>query len=205
MENVSHSRSPLCLSLSKLLRILVYSPPKRVFFGHSGRITLVHLWFLLVHKTPGSPTSSMAQCAQLSGGSKLIRLASSRTGPGRQCVSFFLSPGLTTYQRVNTTVNDKPVTTMPPTQDAPEDYVVRHKIIALHLAVTVGGAKFYPFCTRIRISLVFFFPGAYNDNDPCIYDPSVYPELPTLSSVHRVEPRAACGHDSGQLSRRRRN
>lgn len=106
-------------------------------------------------ETPRPATSSIAQRVQLSvrGGSKLIRLARSRTGPaGRQCVSFFLSLGHTTYQRINMTVNGKPVTITPPTQDAPEDYLVRHEIIAL-LAVTVSGAEFHPFYTQIRIGL----------------------------------------------------
>lgn len=98
----------------------------------------------------------MTQHTQLSGGSKSIRLARSRTGPEHQCVSFSPSLGHETYQRVNNTVGNKPVNVTSPTQerqDAPEDYLVRHKIIALHLAVTVGGAKFCPFCTQIRIVL----------------------------------------------------
>jgi hypothetical protein len=74
--------------------------------------------------TPGPATGSMAQGAQLPGGLKLIKLAGSQTGPGRQCVSVFLSrvsPARTTYQRVNTTVNNKPVTVTPLMQDSPED------------------------------------------------------------------------------------
>ena len=49
--------------------------------------------------------------------------------------------------------NNKSVTVTPPTQDAPEDHLVWHEIIAFHLAVTVGGAEFYPLCTRIRNGL----------------------------------------------------
>jgi hypothetical protein len=54
--------------------------------------------------------------------------------------------------------------------------------VILHLAVTLGRAEFYPFCTQIRIggpqtgtpNQTVFFPGAYNDNDPGIYDPNIY-------------------------------
>jgi hypothetical protein len=48
--------------------------------------------------------------------------------------------------------------------------------------VTLGGAEFYPSCTQVRIggsqtgtpNQTVLFPGAYNDNDPGIYDPNVY-------------------------------
>jgi Auxiliary Activity family 9 (formerly GH61) len=79
-------------------------------------------------------------------------------------------------------VSGKPVSVTLPTNVAPGDYLVRHEIIALQLAVTLGGAEFYPSCTQIRISgsqtgtpnQTVSFPGAYNDNDPGIYDPNVY-------------------------------
>ena len=69
-----------------------------------------------------------------------------------------------------------------PNEIAPGDYLVRHEIIALHLAVTQGGAEFYPSCTQIRVggsqtgtpNQTVSFPGAYNDNDPGIYDTSIY-------------------------------
>ena len=62
----------------------------------------------------------MAQRVLLSGGSKLIRLATSRTGlAGYQCVSFFLAPDRIAYDRVDTAVNDRPVTVTPSMQDAP--------------------------------------------------------------------------------------
>ena len=75
----------------------------------------------------------------------------------------------------------------------PGDYLIRHEIIALHLAVTRGGAEFYPSCTQIRVggsgtgtpSDTVTFPGAYSDNDPGIFDPTVstevYLEKPLLS------------------------
>ncbi|KAI8969698.1 glycosyl hydrolase family 61-domain-containing protein [Trametes punicea] len=69
----------------------------------------------------------------------------------------------------------------------PGDYLIRHEIIALHLAVTMGGAEFYPSCTQVRVggsgtgspSNLATFPGAYHDDDPGIYDPNVFdPESP---------------------------
>jgi hypothetical protein len=79
-------------------------------------------------------------------------------------------------------VNRSPVSVTLPTAVSPGEYLVRHEIIALHLAVTLGGAEFYPSCTQIRIggsqtgtpNQTVSFPGAYNDNDPGIYDPNVY-------------------------------
>jgi len=65
---------------------------------------------------------------------------------------------------------------------APGGYLIRHEIIALHLAVTMGGAEFYPSCTQVLIggsgggspNGTVSFPGAYSDSDPGIYDPSVF-------------------------------
>ncbi len=64
---------------------------------------------------------------------------------------------------------------------APGDYLIRHEIIALHLAVSKGGAEFYPSCTQVRVSGdgsgkpqdTVTFPGAYSDSDPGIFDPEV--------------------------------
>ncbi|OSC96684.1 lytic polysaccharide monooxygenase [Trametes coccinea BRFM310] len=64
----------------------------------------------------------------------------------------------------------------------PGDYLIRHEIIALHLAVTMGGAEFYPSCTQVRVggsgsgspNNLVTFPGAYHDDDPGIYDPNVF-------------------------------
>ena len=69
-----------------------------------------------------------------------------------------------------------------PTKVAPGDYLVRNEIIALQLAVSLGGAEFYPSCTQIRVggsqkgtpNQTVLFPGAYSDTDPGIYDPNVY-------------------------------
>ena len=64
---------------------------------------------------------------------------------------------------------------------APGGYLIRHEIIALHLAEQIGGAEFYPMCTQVTIggngngvpSPTVSFPGAYSDTDPGIYDPTV--------------------------------
>jgi hypothetical protein len=79
-------------------------------------------------------------------------------------------------------VSGKPVSVTLPTNVAPGGYLVRHEIVALHLAVTLGGAEFYPSCTQVNIggsqtgmpNQTVSFPGAYNDNDPGIYVPNVY-------------------------------
>lgn len=85
-----------------------------------------------------------------------------------------------------------------PQDIAPGGYLVRHEvgtqiiralmvihinvqIIALHLAMTMGGAEFYPSCTQILIGgngntqpdSTLSFPGAYHDDDPGIYVPNV--------------------------------
>ncbi|KAH9985301.1 glycosyl hydrolase family 61-domain-containing protein [Russula vinacea] len=88
--------------------------------------------------------------------------------------------GSTWYQQ--DVMNGKPISVTLPTQVAPGDYLIRNEIIALHLAETLGGAEFYPSCTQVRIggsqtgtpNQTVLFPGAYNDNDPGIFDPNVY-------------------------------
>ncbi|OJT15637.1 Endoglucanase-7 [Trametes pubescens] len=65
---------------------------------------------------------------------------------------------------------------------SPGDYLIRHEIIALHLAVTKGGAEFYPSCTQVRVggsgsgtpTDTVKFPGGYSDSDPGIFDPNVF-------------------------------
>ena len=73
--------------------------------------------------------------------------------------------------------HDKPITVTPPTQDFPKDHPVRREIIALHLAVTVGGAEFYPFCTEFETTSpnqTASILGAYTYSDPSIYYPIIY-------------------------------
>ncbi|KDR73179.1 hypothetical protein GALMADRAFT_100803 [Galerina marginata CBS 339.88] len=71
-----------------------------------------------------------------------------------------------------------------PSTLAPGNYLLRHEIIALHLATSMGGAEFYPACAQIRVggsqtgapqsSELVSLPGAYSDSDPGIFDPSVF-------------------------------
>ncbi|KAI0821719.1 glycoside hydrolase [Trametes gibbosa] len=60
-----------------------------------------------------------------------------------------------------------------PSGIAPGEYLLRHEIIALHTAMTAGGAEFYPSCTQIKVggsktgtpNATVSFPGAYKDTD----------------------------------------
>ncbi len=66
-----------------------------------------------------------------------------------------------------------------PANLAPGGYILRHEIIALHLAETVGGAEFYPSCSQINVGgsgtgtptddELVSLPGAYSDTDPGIF------------------------------------
>ncbi|KAH9828982.1 glycosyl hydrolase family 61-domain-containing protein [Rhodofomes roseus] len=66
----------------------------------------------------------------------------------------------------------------------PGGYLIRHEVIALHQAVSVGGAEFYPSCTQVLISgsgdgtpssgETCTFPGGYSNTDPGIYVPDIY-------------------------------
>ncbi|TFY77212.1 hypothetical protein EWM64_g6800 [Hericium alpestre] len=72
----------------------------------------------------------------------------------------------------------KPITLSLPTDLPSGDYLLRHEIIALHLAESVGGAEFYPNCIQMRVTgggsstkqpdNTVSFPGAYKANDPGI-------------------------------------
>jgi hypothetical protein len=71
-----------------------------------------------------------------------------------------------------------------PANIAPGNYLIRHDIIALHLATSLNGAEFYPGCAQLRVGGngngvpaardLVRIPGAYSDNDPGIFDPSVF-------------------------------
>lgn len=63
------------------------------------------------------------------------------------------------------------------------DYIMRHEIIALHLADKVGGAEFYASCFQVTVSggtgsgspgPTVKHPGAYTANDKGIYTPKVF-------------------------------
>lgn len=70
-----------------------------------------------------------------------------------------------------------------PSSIAPGNYLLRSEIISLQLAMTMGGAEFYPGCIQLSIggsgtgaatsSEECEFPGCYSDSDPGIYDPTV--------------------------------
>ncbi|KAG9102262.1 hypothetical protein FRC07_010251 [Ceratobasidium sp. 392] len=63
------------------------------------------------------------------------------------------------------------------------DYIMRHEIIALHLADKKGGAEFYASCFQLKVtggtgsgavSPTAKFPGAYSATDPGIFTPKVF-------------------------------
>ncbi|KAF5346521.1 hypothetical protein D9756_010036 [Leucocoprinus leucothites] len=71
-----------------------------------------------------------------------------------------------------------------PSNIAPGNYLIRHEIIALHLAENKGGAEFYPSCAQLTVggsgtgkpkdSELVSLPGAYSDTDPGILVKNVY-------------------------------
>ncbi|KAG6907780.1 hypothetical protein DXG01_007387 [Tephrocybe rancida] len=77
-----------------------------------------------------------------------------------------------------------PATVTIPKTLAPGNYMIRHEIIALHLATSEGGAEWYPSCAQLKVggsqtgaptaSELVSLPGAYSDTDPGIFDPSVF-------------------------------
>ena len=64
------------------------------------------------------------------------------------------------------------IITIPPTL-APGEYIVRHEILALHIASLPMGAQFYPHCIQIRVTSGgaselpkgIAIPGAYDPED----------------------------------------
>jgi len=74
--------------------------------------------------------------------------------------------------------NGKPHSFTLPSNLASGGYLLRHEIIALHLADQPGGAEFYPSCIQIDVggdktgapsaNELVKFPGAYKDTDPGI-------------------------------------
>jgi fructose-specific component phosphotransferase system IIB-like protein len=72
-----------------------------------------------------------------------------------------------------------------PSTLAPGNYLIRHEIIALHLADQgPGKAEFYPSCSQLRVggnqtgvpkeSDLVSIPGAYKDSDPGLDDKDVF-------------------------------
>ncbi|KAF8557185.1 glycoside hydrolase family 61 protein [Imleria badia] len=94
-----------------------------------------------------------------------------------------LEPGNMTWYQQNI-MNRSPANVTIPSTLKSGQYMIRHEIIALHLATTVGGAEFYPSCTQVNVggsqvgvasaSEEVTFPGGYSDTDPGIYDPTVF-------------------------------
>ncbi|TCD71381.1 hypothetical protein EIP91_010087 [Steccherinum ochraceum] len=78
----------------------------------------------------------------------------------------------------------KPLTVSLPSNLKAGNYLVRHEIIALHLASTIGGAEFYPSCTQLKVggdgtgvpsaNELVSIPGAYKDTDPGIHISNPY-------------------------------
>jgi hypothetical protein len=70
-----------------------------------------------------------------------------------------------------------------PSTLAPGNYLLRSEIISLQLAMTAGGAEFYPACIQLQIggsqtqgptsSEECLFPGCYTDDEAGILTPNV--------------------------------
>jgi hypothetical protein len=64
------------------------------------------------------------------------------------------------------------------------DYILRHEIVALHLANKRGGAEFYTSCIQVRVTggsagkvnvtPTAKFPGGYSASDPGIFTPKIF-------------------------------
>jgi len=109
-----------------------------------------------------------------------------------------------------------------PSNLAPGNYLVRHEIIALHLAQTLGGAEFYEGCAQLNVggnetgvpdpSDLVSLPGAYSDNDPGIFDKDAFdqnvpyqfpgPAVATISQSNSTsgDPGSGSGTGSGDPS-----
>ena len=104
------------------------------------------------------------------------------TGFSSKSVSFF-HPLHTHLDLCLYKVNGAVANATLPQNLAPGEYLVRHEIIALHLATEKGKAEFYPSCQQIKVGgngtgvptqdELLSFPGAYSDDDPGIYTPNV--------------------------------
>ena len=80
-------------------------------------------------------------------------------------------------------VTGSPATVTIPATLAPGDYLLRSELIALQLAVTEGGAEFYPACIQLSVggsqtsqptsSEEVTLPGGYQDTNPGILTPDV--------------------------------
>ncbi|KIK96832.1 glycoside hydrolase family 61 protein [Paxillus rubicundulus Ve08.2h10] len=94
-----------------------------------------------------------------------------------------LQPDDTTWYQANIMAGQPANVTIPQTI-APGSFLLRSELISLQLAVSVGGAEFYPACIQLDIggsgtgaatsSEECTFPGCYTDDEPGIYDPDIY-------------------------------
>ncbi|KAN0082920.1 glycoside hydrolase family 61 protein [Tylopilus felleus] len=92
-------------------------------------------------------------------------------------------PGGSTWYQADLMTGSPATVTIPATL-APGDYLLRSELIALQLAVTEGGAEFYPACIQLSVggsqtsqptsSEEVTLPGGYQDTNPGILTPDVY-------------------------------
>ncbi|KAI0084578.1 glycosyl hydrolase family 61-domain-containing protein [Irpex rosettiformis] len=114
-------------------------------------------------------------------------------------------------------MSGKSISATVPKNLAPGNYLIRHEIIALHLAETVGGAEFYPSCAQVKVggngngtpksSDLVTFPGGYSDTDPGIFDRSAFdasakyifpgPSLVSLSAGNSASSGSGSSNSSG--------
>lgn len=108
------------------------------------------------------------------------------------------------------TVNGGVANSQIPSTLAPGNYLLRHEIIALHLATSPDKAEFYPACAQLRVggsgtatpspNELVTIPGAYKDTDPGIFDKDVFsPEVPYIMPGPAVA-KLAGGSGSGSGS-----
>jgi hypothetical protein len=96
-------------------------------------------------------------------------------GPNKINVSYSPARLFSIHEADRFTVNRQAHSFSLPPNLASGGYLLRHEIIALHLADQPGGAEFYPSCIQINVSgsqsgapspnELVRFPGAYSDND----------------------------------------
>ncbi|KAF7325011.1 hypothetical protein MKEN_00543500 [Mycena kentingensis (nom. inval.)] len=99
---------------------------------------------------------------------------------GDDCTTFNSAKAKAGSSRTSTSPQTSPF----PSNLAPGNYLIRHEIIALHLAESQGGAEFYPSCTQLRVGgsgtgkptadELVELPGAYSDTDAGILVKNVF-------------------------------
>ena len=117
-------------------------------------------------------------------GSRFLSLASSLTvAPGTRQLSVRAVPILPFLCLFGLADSRAPVNVTIPSTLAPGQYLLRSEIISLQLAMTEGGAEFYPACIQLNIggsqtqgptsSEECTFPGCYSDTGTGILTPNV--------------------------------